>query len=173
MCIGLASCMDGKVRIFITAPSNCATSEFLCARRKSSNQCSHGVGHLGLDGLSFHWWVQEQTRRKHYHFFINTSRCWVSFKVAKESLLALIERLTPKDKFGVPIVNLAIEIYLQLGLVLFDTAATVVQPLQQWDSINTQQLKQAIMDIKAGGGTTLSVGQNSLISATMFTFEYK
>jgi Ca-activated chloride channel family protein len=64
-------------------------------------------------------------------------------EVAKESLLALLGRLTEKDQFG---------------LVVFDDKARVVQPMKPWSSIEVAKLKEQIIQIKTIGGTSLSAG---------------
>ncbi len=64
-------------------------------------------------------------------------------QVAKESLLTLLSQLRDDDAFG---------------LVLFNTKATILQPLTQWSEINSALLKIAIGRLRAGGGTDLTEG---------------
>jgi len=63
--------------------------------------------------------------------------------VARESLIALLGHLKENDSFG---------------LVLFNTVATVLQPLKLWKDINQAKLKETILRIEAGGGTDMSAG---------------
>jgi Ca-activated chloride channel family protein len=67
-------------------------------------------------------------------------------EVAKDSLLLLLSRLTEKDRFG---------------LVLFDTSAYVVQPLELLSKIDVNKLKKEIMELETKGGTTLTAGINA------------
>ena len=62
---------------------------------------------------------------------------------AKNSLLALIERLAPQDYFG---------------LVAFDDTAMVIAPTYKMSDHDMPSLRKAIRDIPSGGSTDISAG---------------
>jgi len=67
-------------------------------------------------------------------------------EVAKQSILALLERLNDKDSFS---------------LILFDDQAKVTQELKPWKDINSGELKSKIMNTKTRGGTNIEKGMKA------------
>lgn len=45
----------------------------------------------------------------------------------------------------------------------YNQNADVIQPLAKWDSLSESSVKEAVMNLKTRGGTTLSVGMNTLL----------
>jgi Ca-activated chloride channel family protein len=64
-------------------------------------------------------------------------------QVAKECLLTLLAQLRDDDAFG---------------LVLFNTQASILQPLTKWGEIERVGLEKAILKLRANGGTELTEG---------------
>jgi hypothetical protein len=64
-------------------------------------------------------------------------------QVAKDCLLALLGQLRDDDAFG---------------LVIFNSAASVLQPLTKWSQTDKVTLEKAILKLRAGGGTQLTEG---------------
>lgn len=64
-------------------------------------------------------------------------------QVAKDCLLALLAQLHDDDAFG---------------LVLFNSRATVLQPLTKWSQLNKAELEAAILKLRPSGGTELTEG---------------
>lgn len=64
-------------------------------------------------------------------------------QVAKDCLLALLSQLHDDDAFG---------------LVLFNSKATVLQPLTKWSELNKAELEAAILKLRSSGGTELTEG---------------
>ena len=62
-------------------------------------------------------------------------------EIAQQSLLTLLKQLGPDDA---------------LGIVLFNHAATVLQPMEKISSINKKQLEAKILKLRANGGTSIS-----------------
>ena len=62
-------------------------------------------------------------------------------EIAQQSLLTLLKQLGPDDA---------------LGIVLFNHAATVLQPMEKISSIDKKQLEQKILKLRANGGTSIS-----------------
>ncbi|CAF1014511.1 unnamed protein product [Adineta steineri] len=62
-------------------------------------------------------------------------------QVAQQSLLTLLKQLTPDDA---------------LGIVLFNHAATVLQPIEKISSIDKKELEGKILKLRASGGTNIS-----------------
>ncbi|UJR33086.1 hypothetical protein I4U23_020545 [Adineta vaga] len=62
-------------------------------------------------------------------------------QVAQQSLLTLLKQLTPDDA---------------LGIVLFNHAATVLQPIEKLSSIDKKQLEEKILKLRSTGGTNIS-----------------
>ena len=64
-------------------------------------------------------------------------------QIAKDSLLGLMSQLRDEDRFG---------------LVTFNENATVIQELKPWIQIDKKSLKEKIMKLEPGGGTSLISG---------------
>ncbi|CAF1013155.1 unnamed protein product [Rotaria sp. Silwood1] len=62
-------------------------------------------------------------------------------QIAQQSLLTLLKQLSPDDAFGI---------------VLFNHAATILQPMERMSSINRKQLEENILKLRANGGTNIS-----------------
>ncbi|CAF3950342.1 unnamed protein product, partial [Rotaria sp. Silwood2] len=62
-------------------------------------------------------------------------------QIAQQSLLTLLKQLSPDDA---------------LGIVLFNHAATVLQPMERMSSISRTQLEENILKLRANGGTNIS-----------------
>ncbi|CAF0798994.1 unnamed protein product [Rotaria sordida] len=62
-------------------------------------------------------------------------------QIAQQSLLTLLKQLSPDDA---------------LGIVLFNHAATVLQPMERISSINRTQLEGNILKLRADGGTNIT-----------------
>ncbi|CAF1136957.1 unnamed protein product [Adineta steineri] len=62
-------------------------------------------------------------------------------QIAQQSLLTLLKQLSPDDA---------------LGIVLFNSTATVLHPIEKVSSINKEQLKEDILKLRAGGGTNIT-----------------
>jgi len=62
-------------------------------------------------------------------------------QVAQDSLLTLLRQLRPEDSFG---------------LVIFNSAPTLIQELKPWKDIDQVDLEKQIMKLRAGGGTDIS-----------------
>ncbi|CAF4961383.1 unnamed protein product, partial [Rotaria magnacalcarata] len=62
-------------------------------------------------------------------------------QIAQQSLLTLLKQLSPDDA---------------LGIVLFNSTATVLQPIKKVSSIDREQLEDDILKLRAGGGTNIT-----------------
>lgn len=62
-------------------------------------------------------------------------------QIAQQSLLTLLKQLSPDDA---------------LGIVLFNSTATILQPIEKVSSINKEQLKQDILQLRGNGGTNIT-----------------
>jgi Mg-chelatase subunit ChlD len=62
-------------------------------------------------------------------------------QIAQQSLLTLLKQLSPDDA---------------LGIVLFNSTATVLHPIEKVSSINKEQLEEDILKLRAGGGTNIT-----------------
>eukprot|EP00026_Physarum_polycephalum_P007697 Phypoly_transcript_07762.p1 GENE.Phypoly_transcript_07762~~Phypoly_transcript_07762.p1 ORF type:complete len:510 (+),score=75.11 Phypoly_transcript_07762:77-1531(+) len=75
--------------------------------------------------------------------FAGDSGSKTKMDVAKECLVNLISRLSPKDRFG---------------LIIFNTLPTTLVQLSLVESLDLSVVKQQILEIKQGGGTDLQAG---------------
>ena len=62
-------------------------------------------------------------------------------QIAQQSLLTLLKQLSPDDA---------------LGIVLFNSTATVLQPIEKVSSIDRKQLEEDILNLRANGGTNIT-----------------
>ncbi|UJR29673.1 hypothetical protein I4U23_017221 [Adineta vaga] len=62
-------------------------------------------------------------------------------QIAQQSLLTLLKQLSPDDA---------------LGIVLFNSTATVLHPIEKVSSINKEQLEKDILKLRADGGTNIT-----------------
>uniref|UniRef100_A0A6A7FZT5 von Willebrand factor type A domain containing protein n=1 Tax=Hirondellea gigas TaxID=1518452 RepID=A0A6A7FZT5_9CRUS len=67
-------------------------------------------------------------------------------EVCKTCILKLLTQLRPDDTFG---------------LVIFNTASTVIQPLTKWSDTKVDELKTKINRLRASGGTVITTGIES------------
>ncbi|CAF0893142.1 unnamed protein product [Adineta ricciae] len=62
-------------------------------------------------------------------------------QIAQQSLLTLLKQLGPNDA---------------LGIVLFNSVATVLQPIEKISSMDKKQLEEKILKLRANGGTAIT-----------------
>lgn len=83
----------------------------------------------------------------------NTSK----IEVAKTSLLALLDRLSPDDRYIVHTSRNSTN-FLSFGLFSFETRPHMIQPLKKMKDIEMVGLKDNIMKLRATGGTEFDPG---------------